>query len=687
DTSHGMELMRPLMPNGTASSRPGVLLPYAGMLIKTKQDAEAANVLRQLQNQNLTRDQRHQFNDLVNLYAVRLADRQRQQGNLAAAYDTLTPMMAKRPNDNLVAGAMARLYTSDGKYDEALDLYKQMQARDPDNANVQISTAFAASQVQDYGYADQALDHAVAVAPDDPDVLAGAARVYLMRGKSGKAATLLESAIAIKEKRLAAQPAQPTQLAAAPSRAETPANPAAVASEAAARAPAPGPVAASEKAISPVPASASSATYTQPRPSTAAPVVVSATAQDDDPSSLATMKSELIGIREARSPEIRAGVFMQSNNGASGTSKLTALQEPMEARMPVGEGKLVVRVTPVQLKSGSVGSDAYSSSQFGGGPVAAQAQAAGSVGAPRSQRASGVGLALGYEARDWMADLGTTPLGFEHTNVVGGAELRGAINPQKGSWYTVGASRRAVTDSVTSFAGTRDSRTGDSWGGVTATGVHGQIGVDRPAGGAYAYGSFASLNGKNVASNTRAEVGTGVYWYLQRSANSLLTAGLNLGGMFYNKNESSFTYGNGGYFSPQSFYSLSVPVTWAQRSDRFSYKLQGSVGLQHYRASSEPYFPTSSAMQSAAVSAASAIGLSDNAIHPGQSSTGIGYSLSAAGEYRLTRNLTMGAVAGMNNASSYRQWVGGLYLRYSFYPQTQSMDMPVAPYHSPYSSQ
>jgi hypothetical protein len=72
-------------------------------------------------------------------------------------------------------------------------------------------------------------------------------------------------------------------------------------------------------------------------------------------------------------------------------------------------------------------------------------------------------------------------------------------------------------------------------------------------------------------------------------------------------------------------------------------------------------------------------------VHPGQSETGIGYSLLAAAEYRMTSNWTLGGTVSVDNANSYRQWIGGLYLRYSFYPQTtRQLEMPVVPYRSPY---
>ncbi|WP_322045642.1 cellulose biosynthesis protein BcsC [Paraburkholderia sp. J67] len=723
-----MSLMHALMPGGLKGSGPDVQLAYASLLLKIGQNVQAQAAIRELQSETLTAAQRRQLDDLNYLYAVRLADQQRQQGDLAQAYDTLAPILAKRPNDSLATAALARMYAADNQYDHALSLYQKALANDPDNPGLQLGVAMAAVQAGKGGVADTALKQAVAKAPSDPDVLAGAARIYLMQGKTREAQTLLESAIAAKEKRLGVQaqnghvPGNPfihaddERRRAARQAREASANPfagkgtAAVAGDAAV---ASGSVdtgdAGATGALASAPAASASATSTimatttsgrASSRATSLPTVagtpigvqapqeaVGASEPQDGSLSLDEMRNELDDIRSDRSPEIRTGLFVSSNNSAGGTSQLTSVQTPAEVLLPVGNGKLSLRVTPVELSSGTLGDSTYASSQYGGGPSATLAQQDNNLPAPASQTARGVGLGVGYETRNWSADIGTTPLGFQYTNVVAGATFKSTIDAIPDSWFNAGVSRRAVTDSITSFAGTSDARSGLSWGGVTATGLHGAIGLDNHQYGFYTYGAVKYLDGHNVQSNEGAEVGAGTYWYLHRSANSMLTAGMNLSGEFYRHNENNFTYGNGGYFSPQRFYAFTVPITWAQRSDRWTYKLQGAAGLQYFHQSAAPYFPTDSALQSAAVTAASTLGLTDGAIHPAQSSTGIGYNLLATAEYRFSNHLTAGASVGANNSSSYRQWVAGLYVRFSFAPQTKSLDMPVMPYQSHYSDQ
>ncbi|RIQ17496.1 cellulose synthase [Bordetella avium] len=705
DPARANALMQPLL-NGPRGNSPDVLLPYASVLLKQGDDARVADVLRQVQKQKLDPDQHRSFQDLVSLYTIRQAEAMRQRGDLVAAYDMLQPVLKRRPDDALAQGALARMYAAAGDRDKAVEIYRKLLANDPDNATLQLAFAGISAEMNDWRTAEKAVDRALALAPKDPDVLAGAARLYRARGYTGRAAELYQAAIALQDQRtglLAQAPAgavQSNPFAGLPGqRAESarvaqvlgdvlnedstqPWQGAAVAQNSA---PAYGATASGATLVVPADASSYAATPVYP-------AAVTPRAADEPPrpapgyqvaAAPRSLRDELDEVQQERSGEAKAGLFVRSNNGESGLSKLTEVSAPVEVLLPAGDGKVSLRVTPVQLDAGRLGDDYSSNSRFGGGPVAALAQERGLVGSAGKQRDSGVGLSAGYQMRGFSADIGTTPMGFEYTNVVGGLRVNGPLSANTS--YNLELSRRAVTDSLVSFAGARDDRIGESWGAVTANGLKGQIGADNNDYGVYAYGGWHKLLGHNVRSNSRAEVGTGIYWNLERQENRLLTAGLNLGAIFYDNNQRYFTYGNGGYFSPQQYYALSVPVTWAQRSGRFTYKLQGSIGLQHFKEDGADYFPTSGLAQQAANTAAGLRNPGSRAVYDGQSHTGLGYSLAAAAEYQLNPRWFLGGTLGMDNATDYRQYAGGLYLRYTFYPMTRPLDLPVNPYQSPYA--
>ena len=52
----------------------------------------------------------------------------------------------------------------------------------------------------------------------------------------------------------------------------------------------------------------------------------------------------------------------------------------------------------------------------------------------------------------------------------------------------------------------------------------------------------------------------------------------------------------------------------------------------------------------------------------------------------MTPHLVLGSALSFNNAKDYRQWAGGLYLRYTLYPSTGQMSLPVTPYRGPYDN-
>ncbi|MDM0020209.1 cellulose biosynthesis protein BcsC [Variovorax saccharolyticus] len=446
------------------------------------------------------------------------------------------------------------------------------------------------------------------------------------------------------------------------------------------------PSAASASALPPVPLPAATPQYAQayPLPQPAgqpvyplpAPVAGSSLSSEGSWNALPRagaapvnpLLSELQDLQSERSTTIDIGSVYRSRDGESGLSRLQDLQVPIEARIPAGNGKVVLTATPTVLENGALAQDYGTSSRFGAGPQAAIDLLAGRVPAVDGQHASGVGLAVGYEGKNLSASIGTTPLGFQETNAVGNITYSGAISDTVS--MKADLSRRAVTDSLLSFAGTEDTRTGDRWGGVVATGARLDVTRDDGTYGIYGYGSGHSITGRNVADNSRYELGGGMYVHLQNKPGSTLTAGMNLDLLSYDKNLSYFTYGQGGYFSPQSYVSVAFPVDWSGRDDRLSWRLNASLGVQSFTQDATPWFPTDPARQAAAAGAvATATGLGLNkapftGFYPSTSHTGVAYNLAGVVEYQVAPQLFLGGAMAFNNAQNYRQVTVSAYLRY-----------------------
>ncbi|MGE7963070.1 cellulose synthase subunit BcsC-related outer membrane protein [Pseudomonas sp. NPDC089918] len=664
EPTRALALMRGQLQNTTAPSA-DFILQYAAVLLKTGEDAQVNEILRDLQNRPLNAPARKRFDDLLYLYRIRQADQLRERGNLASAYDTLAPALAQRPGDSAAVAALARMYSANGDTAKALELYKPLLQRQPNDPQLLLGAADAAVLAQDTAFAEQALQQLLKTESGNPQTLTEAARRYQNMGQTGTATDLLRKAVAIEQsEKRRNQGGQLAGSTVAPNPFAGISGPRSEVSRDTLLAAIPPPV-------QEMPGSVRSYTPfgidAPPRPQQASNRFESQlpraalVSEDISPAQLALNK-----ILQERSAYVTQGVSIRSNNSESGLSKLTDIETPLEINIPLDESRVALRVTPVSLNAGSVSGDALS--RFGSG---AQSDGVG------SQKAEGVGLSVAIQrpADGFKADLGTTPLGFKYTTATGGISIDRPVSDSSNVRYGVSVSRRPVTDSVTSFAGTTDKRSGQSWGGVTANGGRGQLSFDDNEVGAYGYASWHQLLGNHVESNNRSELGSGVYWYLKNATDSKLTVGLSMTGISYANNQDYFTYGHGGYFSPQTFFALGIPVTWAQRTGRLTYQVKGSVGVQHFEQDSADYFPNDKALQAAS-------GLR----YEGQNKTGIGYSVAAAAEYKVASNFLLGANLGLDNAHDYQQLSGALSLRYQFEDISGPMSLPVSPYTSPYSN-
>ncbi len=625
DPATGINLVRQEIKR-VAQPSPEVLLQYGALLLRGNQDAECERVLNEIPLRKLSVRERKGFEDLLFTYSVRQADLLRQRGDLTEASTRLVPLLEQRPDDIQANMLQARLYVARGMFEQAMRLYKVVAQKNPESVNVQLGVAQVALQVSDSSFAELSLQNALALAPDDPYVNISVGRMYREEGKPSRAAELFERAASLQAREL--------------------------------------------KSITPVPSSK---------------IVDS----EKSIAMSASIAGEIDQIKQLISPETFVGLQVRNRDGASGTSKLNDIEGPVEMRLPFGDGKLSFQSTAVSLNAGAVGSDFYARSTFGGGPSIALNQLAGLLPSSDSQQANGVGLSLRYKTRGLSVDAGVTPIGFPYSNFTGGIKIDGTFDRANTLSYGVNVSSRPVTDSVLSFAGSHDSVTGLTSGGVMATGVKAQLGKDLGGYGVTASAGFYTLNGHNVASNTRTDTNLGLYLNLIQAQDETLTFGVNAAGAFYDKNLSGFTYGQGGYFSPQQYYALTLPLNWTQRQGSLTYKMSGSVGLQTYSQNASDFFPNNSDLQAAAnVAMATALTnkliASSQAALPAQSSTGVVYNLSAAGEYRLNPYVALGGTLQIDNASNYRQWGAGMYLHFSFYPQQGPAMMPVSAYLSPY---
>lgn len=407
----------------------------------------------------------------------------------------------------------------------------------------------------------------------------------------------------------------------------------------------------------------------------------------------AALLKEIDAINEMRRTQLTADISVRARSGEKGMSQLKDIETPIEAQInTLGLGQFGLKIIPVMLDAGSLGvNDTNVAGQFGKNAILVERAKFAKLpvttilkqrGLPANseiaQEAHGVALNMSYELAGVKVDLGTSPSGFPVRNILGGIRWAGDI---EGIQLGIEATRRSVTDSLLSYAGTSDNLFGQTWGGVTKTGVKFDTSYDFDEGGLYASAGYYVLNGKNVARNTMFELGGGAYWRAYKSNDVTLTTGLGLTSFFYNRNLRYFTYGHGGYFSPKSYLALGIPLEVAGRKGKLSYQLAGSIGVQHFREVAAPYYPITPQDQTDLdLFAAANPTVNVQTFYPGQSRTGISFKLSAGLEYLLNPHISLGGRFSADNSGDFNDASASLYLRYTFEPRKTPVSYPpVAP--------
>jgi cellulose synthase operon protein C len=324
------------------------------------------------------------------------------------------------------------------------------------------------------------------------------------------------------------------------------------------------------------------------------------------------------------------------------------LQLPVNIGVPLGYfGRVDFGVTAVSLNAGRVGLDnADTASRFG---------SLGSVlgtSSPRAQNDSGFAPRAAITYRDLLhLQVGATPLGFLFQRLIGALSLNG-------EWGLFSAKlhgeREALTDSVLSYAGTTDPLSGRTYGGVTAQGGGVELGYGDAKTYLYAGGAVHAVLGHNVADNLRATALASALFGLYDDEQQRVKLGVSAYGAHFDKNLSGFTFGHGGYFSPQWFVRGGVPLQWNMLSESLETRVVVDPGVNWFRRDAEVYYPTSVSLQRDLRSVSNTTRVTDG--------DSFGFSLNLDGDvrYHVTHNLVLGITGSMHFAEDYEQYTASL---------------------------
>ncbi|MFZ6763177.1 cellulose biosynthesis protein BcsC [Pseudoroseomonas sp. WGS1072] len=629
---------------------PAGRLALGEALLTAGLEQEAGLVVADLaQDSRLTADERRRVAGLRGGLAVRASDRLNEAGDQAAAYDQLVPALRENPQDPGANLALARLYQGAREPREALRIAEAVLRRDPGNAEARAGALDAAIALGDRRRAETLLAEARSLAPNDPRTAMMEARLARASGDARRARRALELAAEQRRAQLGGGMAGAVAPAAAapamPSGVENPFR---------------------RVALAGAGLSVAGGGYTMPA---------------TDPL-LEQIDRELAVAREEAGTRITAGPVIRSRTGSSGLDRLTEFSGEAEVSTAVGGigGRIALRARPTAIDAGDLALDTGSLKRFGSNALteAAAGEVLLNAGLPRDSTnalpasqarqflprdtsASGVSVGLAYTRDNLSADVGSTPLGFRKQNVVGGVEFAPALGG--GARLRVTGERRAMTDSMLSWAGMRDATTGRVWGGVVRNTARGQVEFGSGDTNFYVGGGYSTIEGDGVADNSRVEAGAGLSHALFRRPDEELVTGLDLLYQSYDKNLRFFSIGHGGYYSPQSYMAATIPLDYRARSGALSYRLGGTVGFASWREDRAPIFPTEAGAQ-AYMEARARADSQVSAYYPGQSQTGFTGGLRADAEYQVTPVLRLGAALRYDRSADWSEARGLIYARY-----------------------
>ena len=596
-----------------------------------------------------------------NVYVINEADNLRQQGNYAPAYDLLTHALQIDPQNTDLMLAMGRLYQSGKLNEKAQVVYDYLLDNEKDTPEQDaligaINLALADGDTKRAVELAKQLKHTQL-----PARMLLMARIYEAQGEHAKALATLREA---RSKLLGLQQnyASTSPMIGGLVIADNP----------------------FESGHSPANSAQSSSVYgvTMPwqvRQETSVngdmmTQRLDMPAPSQEQQTLADVNRLLVQINQQTSSWLQGGVKIRGRDGESGLSKLTEARAPLQwSTIPFGDSRFKLNIDAVSLDGGTSSGDA--NRRFGTGALiqGSVAQAEGlstlsgdelpDVASQGAQSQSGVEFGVALEGEHYQIDIGTTPLGLELSTLVGGVKLKAPLGDY--AELSLAGERRAVTDSLLSYVGAYDRYSGQYWGQVTRNGASLQFNFDDGEAGYYANAGLWRYLGHNVADNTAVDVGAGVYLRPYQLNDRQFQLGLSLNYKDFEQNLGYYSYGHGGYFSPQNYVSMSFPVDYQQDFQKLSLSLGGALGYQSYSQDQAAYFPNSASLQSTLESYVTS-GYAEEAYYAGESVSGIGYNFHASLGYKIQKDITLEARVGYDTFGDYNESSAQITLRHAF---------------------
>ncbi len=222
----------------------------------------------------------------------------------------------------------------------------------------------------------------------------------------------------------------------------------------------------------------------------------------------------------------------------------------------------------------------------------------------------------------------------------------------KASALTVEGFREPVYQSVLSSVGLVDPYTGQTWGGVSEQGVRASYGAG--LGDKWFINTlfqYSYLGGENVESNDHVRAAVGFTREFDVGDNfSYLRMGPMFEASSYDKNLSFYTFGHGGYYSPQQLINsaFALDVMTAEQKN-WLVRARTRLGIYNQDSDDAPFFP--------------GLGVSQP-YYSGTSDSGVTFTTEVDAAFALSERWILGLSAGYDRAADYTGWNAGIWMKY-----------------------
>ena len=249
--------------------------------------------------------------------------------------------------------------------------------------------------------------------------------------------------------------------------------------------------------------------------------------------------------------------------------------------------------------------------------------------------------------------IGSTPIGY---GKVGPVPLFQVSIKESGSQDRLSLFQRSVARSLLSWVGQKDPYSGKTWGRVVATGFIAKKNINLPKQWWLSIrGGYSHLWGENTWHNNEIIAGISVGKSLKNVYLSNLSYGVFSIIKHFDRNTNYYTFGHGGYFSPQFFLALGPFVHLkTDEGRRWLSDFSGSLTYLNYYEKESAFYPLSSHLKGD---------------YPSNHSSKLGFSIKISTGYLFTSQLMTSMNFAMDRSADFTQYGIGISLTFFLYPR------------------